>query len=140
MVKRVDDAVFEAIKRVKEGTFKGGIFQLGLAEYGVDYVYDDNNRSLIPDSVRARVEALRAEIVAGRIKVPIHAMSAEAEARLQATRRQIAIHDSRFTFSVSDGDQQALRHRSGEPRRDPRGVHVARSTRSSARTAPASRR
>ena len=35
-----------------------------------DYIYDDHNRGLIPDSVRARVEALRAEIIAGRIKVP----------------------------------------------------------------------
>jgi basic membrane protein A len=70
MVKRVDEAVFGAIKDVKDGTFKGGIYQLGLAESGVDYVYDEHNRSLIPDSVRTRVEALRAEIVAKRITVP----------------------------------------------------------------------
>jgi basic membrane protein A len=70
MVKRVDEAVFGAVQSVKEGTFKGGIYQLGLAESGVDYVYDEHNRALIPDSVRARVEALRADIVAKRISVP----------------------------------------------------------------------
>lgn len=70
MVKRVDESVFDAIQRVKDGTFSGGIYQFGLAENGVGYVYDDNNRALIPDSVRARVEALRAEIIAGRIRVP----------------------------------------------------------------------
>ncbi len=70
MVKRVDEAVFKAVKSVQDGTFKGGIFQLGLAEQGVDYVYDEHNRSMIPDSVRNRVEALRADIVAGRIRVP----------------------------------------------------------------------
>ena len=70
MVKRVDEAVFKAIKDVQDGTFKGGIFELGLAEQGVDYVYDEHNRSMIPDSVRTRVEALRAEIIAGRIRVP----------------------------------------------------------------------
>jgi len=70
MVKGVDAAVFEVARRVKEGTFAGGVFQLGLAEGGVGYVYDDRNRALIPDSVRARVEALRAEIIAGRIVVP----------------------------------------------------------------------
>ncbi len=70
MVKGVDQAVFDAIRQVKDGSFKGGIFQLGLKEKGVDYVYDGNNRSLIPDSVRARVEALRREIIAGRITVP----------------------------------------------------------------------
>lgn len=70
MVKGVDAAVFDAIKRVKDGTFKGGIYQFGLKEQGVGYVYDANNRKLIPDSVRARVEQLREEIIAGKIQVP----------------------------------------------------------------------
>ncbi len=70
MVKRVDEAVFDAIRAVRDGTFKGGISQLGLAEHGVDYVYDEHNRALIPDSARARVEALRREIIDGRITVP----------------------------------------------------------------------
>ncbi len=70
MVKGVDAAVYEAVRRVKDGTFTGGILQLGLAENGVGYVYDENNRALIPDSVRARVEALKQDIIAGRIVVP----------------------------------------------------------------------
>ena len=70
MVKGVDEAVFDVIKLVKEHQFKGGIYQLGLAEHGVGYVYDANNKALIPDSVRARVEALSADIVSGRINVP----------------------------------------------------------------------
>ncbi|MBM4193192.1 MAG: BMP family ABC transporter substrate-binding protein [Gemmatimonadetes bacterium] len=70
MVKGVDNAVYDAIARVKDGRFAGGIFQFGLAENGVGYVYDDNNRALIPDAIRARLEALKAEIVAGRIQVP----------------------------------------------------------------------
>jgi basic membrane protein A and related proteins len=70
MVKGVDAAVFDAIKRARDGTFRGGIQQFGLAENGVGYVYDANNRALIPDSVRARVQALRDSIVAGRITVP----------------------------------------------------------------------
>ena len=70
MVKGVDASVYEAIRRVRDGTFSGGIFQFGLKEQGVGYVYDANNRALIPDTVRTRLEALRAEIVAGRIPVP----------------------------------------------------------------------
>jgi basic membrane protein A len=70
MVKGVDQAVYDAIKRVKDGAFRGGIYQFGLAENGVGYVFDDNNRKLIPPDARARLEALKAEIVAGRIKVP----------------------------------------------------------------------
>jgi basic membrane lipoprotein Med (substrate-binding protein (PBP1-ABC) superfamily) len=33
-------------------------------------VYDANNEKLIPDSVRARLELLRQDIIAGRIHVP----------------------------------------------------------------------
>jgi basic membrane protein A and related proteins len=70
MVKGVDNAVFEAIRRVQNGQFQGGVFEFGLREGGVSYVYDEHNRGLIPDSVRARVEQLRNEIIAGRIQVP----------------------------------------------------------------------
>ena len=70
MVKRVDNAVFDAIKRVVEKRFAGGIYQYGLAEDGVGYVYDKNNEKLIPSHVRARLESLRSEIIAGRITVP----------------------------------------------------------------------
>jgi basic membrane protein A and related proteins len=70
MVKGVDNSVFDAIKRVKETRFKGGIYQYGLAEGGVGYVFNTNNDKLIPPDVRTRVEALKQEIIAGRIKVP----------------------------------------------------------------------
>ncbi len=70
MVKRVDVAVFDVIREVKEGKFHGGIESLGLKEGGVDYVYDRENARLIPPAVRARVEALRQGIIAGRIQVP----------------------------------------------------------------------
>jgi basic membrane protein A len=71
MTKGVDTAVFDATARVKSGTFEGGILSFGLAENGVGYVLDDDNRKLVPDDARARVEALRADIVAGRIHVEV---------------------------------------------------------------------
>src|SRR5689334_23464031 len=70
MVKGVDAAVYDVIRRAKDGSFKGGIYQFGLAEGGVGYVYDANNRKMIPDSVRARLNGLQAEIIAGKIDVP----------------------------------------------------------------------
>lgn len=70
MVKGVNAAVFDAIKRDQEKTFKGGIYSFGLKEGGVGYVYDARNKPLIPDSVHTRVEQLKQEIIAGRIKVP----------------------------------------------------------------------
>jgi basic membrane protein A len=70
MVKGVDNAVYDAIRKVKDGTFTGGIYQYGLAEQGVGYIYDKNNEKLIPPDVHARLEQLRQEIIAGRIVVP----------------------------------------------------------------------
>lgn len=71
MVKRIDNALFDAAKRVKEGSFRGGIYDFGLAQDGVGYVYDEHNRALIPDAVRQRVEQLKAQVVAGKIHVPV---------------------------------------------------------------------
>jgi basic membrane protein A len=62
--------VYDAIARVESGTFKGGVYSFGLAEGGIGYVYDENNRALIPDAAHRRVEQLKADIIAGRIKVP----------------------------------------------------------------------
>jgi basic membrane protein A and related proteins len=70
MVKGVDAVVFDQIERVRDGTFHGGVQEYGLAENGVGYVYDAHNRALIPDSVHARVEQIRRDIIAGRITVP----------------------------------------------------------------------
>lgn len=70
MVKGIDESVFQAVKAVKENTFKGGVQQFGLAEKGVGYVYDQNNKALIPDSIRTRLQQIEVEIIAGRIKVP----------------------------------------------------------------------
>jgi basic membrane protein A len=70
MVKGVDAAVFDAIKHALDGTFQGGVYSFGLREGGVGYVYDERNRSLIPDSVHQRVESLKQAIIDGRIQVP----------------------------------------------------------------------
>lgn len=70
MTKGVDVAVVETIRAVAEGRFQGGIRELGLAEGGVGYVWDERNRKWIGDEVRAKVEAIRRDIVAGRIRVP----------------------------------------------------------------------
>lgn len=70
MVKGVNAVTFDAISRTQSGTFKGGVYSFGLKEGGVGYIYDDRNKSLIPDAVRARVEALKQDIIEGRIKVP----------------------------------------------------------------------
>jgi basic membrane protein A len=70
MTKVVDVSVYETIADLKEHKWQGGVRVFGLKEKGVDYVYDRNNHSLIPEAVRARVESLRQDIIDGKIQVP----------------------------------------------------------------------
>ena len=44
--------------------------EFGLKESGVTWVYDDRNKALIPDAVKAQVDSLQNLIVAGSLKVP----------------------------------------------------------------------
>lgn len=71
MVKHVENAVFGTIREVKDGGWTTGVRVFGLKEKGVGWVYDDRNRALIPDPVKASVDSLEQEIVAGRITVPV---------------------------------------------------------------------
>jgi basic membrane protein A len=70
MLKKVDVAVFDTIKKVASGKFESGVHEFGLAEEGVGFVYDDNNKALIPQAVADEVNGLAKQIVAGTIKVP----------------------------------------------------------------------
>ncbi|MCC7384796.1 MAG: BMP family ABC transporter substrate-binding protein [Deltaproteobacteria bacterium] len=70
MIKRVDVAVYETIKSVKSGAFRSGLSTFSLADGAIDFVYDDRNKALIPAEVIERVNALKADIIAGKITVP----------------------------------------------------------------------
>ncbi|HWK69044.1 MAG TPA: BMP family ABC transporter substrate-binding protein [Rhizobiaceae bacterium] len=69
MLKRVDVAVYNAFNDAKNDKFEAGSSHLGLAEGGVDYAMDDNNKSLITDEMKAAAEKTKADIIAGTIKV-----------------------------------------------------------------------
>jgi len=69
MLKRVDVAAYNALKGAKDGTWKPGLQNLGLAEGGVDWALDDNNAKLVTPEMKAAVEKAKADIVSGKIKV-----------------------------------------------------------------------
>jgi basic membrane protein A len=69
MLKRVDVAVYNVMKSGQEGTFKAGILSLGLAEDGVGYAMDDNNKPLVTAEMQAAAEKAKADIISGAIKV-----------------------------------------------------------------------
>jgi basic membrane protein A len=69
MVKRVDIAAYNSLKAMKDGTWKGGFQSLGLAEGGVDWALDENNKALITAEMKAAVDAAKADIISGKITV-----------------------------------------------------------------------
>ncbi|WP_407652070.1 BMP family lipoprotein [Dongia rigui] len=69
MVKRVDVAVYNSAKAAKDGSWKAGVTVMDLAHEGVGWALDDNNKSLITDDMKAKVEAAKADIISGKIKV-----------------------------------------------------------------------
>jgi len=69
MVKRVDNAVYDAVKEVLEGKFVGGFHVFGLDKDGVAYAMDKNNEKLIPGDVILKVEEAKKDIINGKIKV-----------------------------------------------------------------------
>ncbi|MGH6959845.1 MAG: BMP family lipoprotein, partial [Dongiaceae bacterium] len=69
MLKRVDQATYNAFKTAMDGTWKPGVQTLGLAEDGVGWALDDNNKPLVTADMQAKVEAAKADIVAGKIQV-----------------------------------------------------------------------
>ncbi len=71
MTKVVDNSVYETIKAVKEEKFHGGrSVMFDLKSKGIDYVYDGNNKNLIPGKIYQKVEEIRNKIIFGDIKVP----------------------------------------------------------------------
>jgi basic membrane protein A and related proteins len=69
MIKRVDLAVYDALKSAKDGTWKPGRRALGVAENGVGYTVDQYNRHLVTPEMERRLTQARADIIAGKIKV-----------------------------------------------------------------------
>ncbi len=64
-VKRVDTAVYDAIKLVVDGKFKGGNIVFGLKDNGVDI---GKISPKVPQSEVAKVNQIRADIISGKIK------------------------------------------------------------------------
>jgi basic membrane protein A len=64
MLKRVDVAVYNVAKG-----HKPGLTVLGLAEGGVDYAMDEHNAKLVTADMKAKVDAAKADIISGKLKV-----------------------------------------------------------------------
>ena len=67
MVKRVDNAVFEAFKAGAE--LQPGITVMDLKAGGVDYALDENNKALVTEEMHAQVQAAADKIKSGDLVV-----------------------------------------------------------------------
>ena len=63
MVKRVDTAVYNAFKDLASDNWSSGIYVLGLAENGVAWADDENNKDLITADMRAAVDQASKDII-----------------------------------------------------------------------------
>jgi basic membrane protein A len=66
MLKRVENSSLMVLNAVADGTFKGGVVQMDMADEGVGYSAANPELSA---SVKAQVEAAKADIISGKIKI-----------------------------------------------------------------------
>lgn len=72
MLKRVDTAVYEAIKQVVDDDWQSGTQIYGLAEEGVDYAVNEfnDNDDLLSSDIQAKLDEYKQQIIDGEITVP----------------------------------------------------------------------
>lgn len=70
MLKRVDVAVFNTIQDTQNGKFTAGAVNYGIKDKGVDYAMDEHNKKLLTPDLTKKLDNLKAQITAGKIKVP----------------------------------------------------------------------
>ncbi|SIQ97405.1 nucleoside-binding protein [Aeromonas sp. RU39B] len=69
MVKAVGLAAYQTWDDASKGTWKAGVKSMGLAEGGVDWALDDNNKSLVTADMKTKMDTIKADLIAGKIKV-----------------------------------------------------------------------
>lgn len=69
MLKRVDIATYKVFDAARNGEFKPGVQVLGLAEGGVGWALDDNNKSLITPEMMTAVKKAEDDIKSGAVEV-----------------------------------------------------------------------
>jgi basic membrane protein A len=70
MLKKVDVAVFDVIKSIKNNEFKGGINRFGVSSGGVDWALDEYNKSLWSEVEIKKISQVKDDISHGKITVP----------------------------------------------------------------------
>ena len=70
IIKGVELSVYQMIENVVSGTFTGGLKNYGLKEGGIEYIVDEDNKTLLSEDILKKVEEFKAKIIAEEIVVP----------------------------------------------------------------------
>ncbi len=70
IIKGVELSVYQMIENVITGKFTGGVKNYGLKEGGIEYIVDDDNRSLLSEDILKKVKDFESKIISGEIVVP----------------------------------------------------------------------
>lgn len=70
IIKGVELSVYQMIENVITGKFTGGVKNYGLKEGGIEYIVDDDNRSLLSEDILEMVKDFKSKIISGEIVVP----------------------------------------------------------------------
>ena len=69
VMKNMDVAVFNAVKAVADGSFKGGTYVGTLSDGGVGIAPFHDYASKVPASLQAEMDQLKQDIIGGKIKI-----------------------------------------------------------------------
>lgn len=70
MIKKIDVAVFEAIRDMTKHKFQDGHVTFGLKDGGVDWAYDKYNENYYSASEIKKINSIKDKIISGKINVP----------------------------------------------------------------------
>ncbi len=70
IIKGVELSVYQMIENVITGKFTGGVKNYGLKEGGIEYIVDDDNKSLLSEDILEMVKDFKSKIISGEIVVP----------------------------------------------------------------------
>ena len=68
-LKHVDVATYKSFLDARDGAWKPGIQVLGLKDGGVDYAVDEYNKGLLTPEIKAKIDAIKADIISGKIQI-----------------------------------------------------------------------
>ncbi len=70
-MKRVDNAVYGAVKQAVEGKFAGGTVAFDASNDGTGLAPFHQTEAAVPDAVKTRLQEIAADLRSGKLKVKI---------------------------------------------------------------------